>query len=60
MRFEEADEGWTEKRLTQINAAQLPGVCPRTFRLRVVDSVSKSFAPTMAATSKVAPSSHPG
>ena len=32
MRFEEAYEGWTEKRLTQIDAAQLLGVCPRTFR----------------------------
>ena len=31
MRFEEVDEGWTEKRLTQINAAQLPGVCPTLF-----------------------------
>ena len=28
MRFEDAYEGWTEKRLTQIDAAQLPGVCP--------------------------------
>ena len=32
MRFEDAYEGWTENRLTQINAARLPGVCPRTFR----------------------------
>ena len=32
MRFEDAYEGWTEKRLTQIDAAQLLGVCPRTFR----------------------------
>ena len=32
MRLEDADEGWTEKRLTQIDAARLPGVCPRTFR----------------------------
>ena len=32
MRFEEAYEGWTESRLTQIDAAQLLGVCPRTFR----------------------------
>ena len=29
MRFEDAYEGWTEKRLTQIDAAQLLGVCPR-------------------------------
>ena len=32
MRVEDAYEGWTEKRLTQIDAAQLLGVCPRTFR----------------------------
>ena len=32
MRLEDADEGWTEKRLTQIDAARLLGVCPRTFR----------------------------
>ena len=32
MRFEDAYEGWTEKRLTQIDAARLLGVCPRTFR----------------------------
>ena len=32
MRFEDAYEGWTENRLIQIDAAQLLGVCPRTFR----------------------------
>ena len=32
MRFEEACEGWTSMRLTQIDAAQLLGGCPRTFR----------------------------
>ena len=32
MRFEDADEGWTEKRLTQEEAAQLLGGCPRTVR----------------------------
>ena len=32
MRFENAYEGWTSTRLAQINAARLPGVCPRTFR----------------------------
>ena len=32
MRFEDAYEGWTSTRLTQIDAAQLLGVCPRTFR----------------------------
>ena len=36
MRFEEAYEGWTESRLTQEEAAQLLGVCPRTFR-RYID-----------------------
>ena len=28
MRFEDAYEGWTSTRLTQIDAAQLMGVCP--------------------------------
>ena len=36
MRFEEAYGGWTEKRLTQEQAAQMLGVCPRTFR-RYID-----------------------
>jgi transposase len=36
MRFEEAYEGWQAKRLTQEQAAQLLGVCDRTFR-RYVD-----------------------
>ncbi len=36
MRFEEALDAWTEKRLTQEEAAQLLGVCARTFR-RYVD-----------------------
>ena len=35
-RFEEAFGSWTEKRLAQEAAAQLLGVCPRTFR-RYVD-----------------------
>ena len=35
-RFEEALDSWTEKRLTQEEAAALLGVCPRTFR-RYVD-----------------------
>ena len=34
-RFEEAFGGWTEKRLTQEEAARLLGVCPRTFRRHV-------------------------
>jgi len=36
MRFEEAYEGWTSKRLTQEEAARLLGVCDRSFR-RYVD-----------------------
>ncbi len=36
MRFEEAYEGWTKSRLTQEEAANLLGVCSRTFR-RYVD-----------------------
>ena len=36
MRFEEAFGGWTEKRLTQEEAARMLGVCARTFR-RYVD-----------------------
>lgn len=32
MRFKEAYFGWTEKRLTQEEAARLLGVCERTFR----------------------------
>ena len=32
MRFEDAYEGWASMRLTQIDAAQLLDVCPRTFR----------------------------
>jgi len=29
MRFEEAYGVWTERRLTQEEAARMPGVCPR-------------------------------
>ncbi|GAB4167735.1 MAG: ISNCY family transposase [Wenzhouxiangellaceae bacterium] len=36
MRFEEAYTGWTEKRLTQEEAARLLGLCERTFR-RYID-----------------------
>ena len=36
MRFEEAYCGWTERRLTQEDAARLLGVCARTFR-RYID-----------------------
>ncbi|MCP5186238.1 MAG: ISNCY family transposase [Pseudomonadales bacterium] len=36
MRFEEAYDGWQDRRLTQEQAAQLLGVCERTFR-RYID-----------------------
>ena len=36
MRFEEAYEGWTQRRLSQEEAARLLGVCARTFR-RYID-----------------------
>ena len=32
MRFEDAYTGWTDSRLTQEEAADLPVVCSRTFR----------------------------
>ena len=32
MRFEEAYEGWQARRLTQMEAARLLGVCDRSFR----------------------------
>ena len=32
MRFEEAYEGWNAGRLTQAEAAQLLGMCERSFR----------------------------
>ena len=35
MRFEEVYESWTKKRLTQEEAAELLGVCARTFRRHV-------------------------
>ena len=36
MRFQHACEGWQNKRLTQEQAAQLLGVCARSFR-RYID-----------------------
>ena len=36
-RFEEAYEGWQEKKLTQEDAARLLGVSDRTFRRYLVD-----------------------
>ena len=41
MRFEDAYEGWTEKRLTQIDATQLLGVYPPIFRRTPVDEVMR-------------------
>jgi len=35
MRFEEAYYGWTERRLTQREAARMLGVCDRTFRRHI-------------------------
>ena len=35
MRFEEAYTGWGERRLTQVQAAQLLGFCTRTFRRHI-------------------------
>ena len=35
MRFEEAYTGWQERRLTQEAAAELLGVCTRTFRRHI-------------------------
>ena len=32
MQFEEAYDGWTQKRLNQEDAAFLLNICPRTFR----------------------------
>ena len=43
MRFEDAYEGWAEKRLTQIDAAQLLGVCTRTFRRTPATARRASF-----------------
>ena len=36
MRFEEAYTGWQERRLTQEDAAELLGMCERSFR-RYID-----------------------
>ena len=33
--FEDIYLMWTERRLTQVQAAEMPGVCDRTFRRRV-------------------------
>ena len=38
MRFEDAYEGWTEERLTQIDAARLLGVCPALFAAPSTDT----------------------
>ena len=48
MRFEEAYSGWTESRLTQEEAAQLLGVCDRSFRRYINrDSYSKIICHNM-------------
>ena len=43
MRFEDAYQGWTEKRLTQIDAARLLSVCPRTFHRTPATARRASF-----------------
>ena len=48
MRFEDAYEGWTEKRLTQIDAAQLLSVYPRTFRRTINPSAGSGTTPRPA------------
>ena len=42
MRFEEAYEGWSEGRLTQAAAAQILGMCERSFR-RYLSRYESSF-----------------
>ena len=46
MRFEHACEGWQNKRLTQEQAAQLLGVCARSFR-RYIDRYELKSASTL-------------
>ena len=46
MRFADADEGWTSMRLTQIDAAQLLGGCPRTFRRTINPSTGSGTTDT--------------
>ena len=46
MSFEDADEGWTSTRLTQIDAARLLGGCPRTFRRTIKPSAGSGTADT--------------
>ncbi|MBU1163333.1 MAG: helix-turn-helix domain-containing protein, partial [Proteobacteria bacterium] len=41
MRFEKAYDVWTERRLTQEEAARMLGVCDRTFR-RYIDRYEES------------------
>ena len=48
MRFEDAYEGWTSTRLTQIDAAQLLSGCPRTFRRTINPSAGLGTAGTRA------------
>ena len=44
MRFDEAYEGWDSGRLTQGQAAELPGMCERSFR--------RYFGPNLSADAK--------
>ena len=48
MRFEDAYEGWTENRLTQIDTARLLSVCPRTFRRTINPSAGSGTTGTRA------------
>ena len=47
IRFEEAYHGWQEQRLTQEEAAYLPGVCARTFRRYINRYEEEGFEPSM-------------
>jgi len=52
MRFEEAYEGWNTGRLTQTEAARIPGVCERSFRcyiLRYKEEGLEDLSPEQAA-----------
>ena len=56
LRFEETLSGWTEKRLTQEEAARSLGVCARTFR-RYLDRREEAGLDGLADTRA---SGHPG
>ena len=48
MRFEDACEGWQNKRLTQEQAAQRLGLCERRFRRYIDPSASSGTTPRPA------------